>query len=130
MKSTATEPFEALPMPRKDIPQPASGSYKVYKNAKEFVVVEAGSALEALQVSGVPLAYKIERESIDSIRVLGFTDWAQEPKPEVAKEAAPAAATTDTSQKETVLIPSQETAAAPPTAEALSNDDVNKLLNS
>lgn len=112
-------------MPRKDIPQPASGSYRVYSNAKEFVVVNASSALEALQASGVQSAYKIERESIDYVHVLSPSAWsnsasAQVPVPNsVAAEA-----------KETVFIP-EATAQVSKDAEApLSNDDVNKLLNS
>lgn len=116
----AAEPFETLPMPRKDIPQPASGSYRVYKNAKEFVVVEAGSALEALQVSGVQTPHKIERDSIDYIRVLSPSAWDSF-GPQTAAPVAEA--------KETVLIESPAAPAAVPET-SLSNDDVNKLLNS
>lgn len=122
------EPFETLPMTRKDIPQPAAGSYRVYKSAKDFVVVEASSALEALQVSDVKAPYKIERESIDYISVLAPSAWgnrtvqaAPEATPEVAAEA-----------KETVFIGEPAAAAKPAEADAaapLSNEDVSKLLN-
>lgn len=122
--TTATGSFEALPMPRKDIPQPEAGSYRVYKNINDYIVVEAGSALEALQASGMDAVYKVQRESLDSVRVLSLSAWSAMAAKEAADQTTPAA---QADQKTPVAdkAPAQAHASA-----ELSSDEVNKLLNS
>jgi hypothetical protein len=121
--------FEALPMPRKDIPQPATGRYRIYKDARQYITVDADSALEALQQSGVGNAVKIERESIDYIRVMHASEWSNMDMPQtMAPQAQPMP------QVVPENMPAPQATAAEPQAIAsdapLSNDDVSKLLNS
>ncbi|MFW0777014.1 MAG: hypothetical protein ACN2B6_04770 [Rickettsiales bacterium] len=135
----ATESFEELPMPRKDVAQLSMGSYRIYKNAKEFVTVQASSAIEALQTSGVKSAYKIERDSFDHTKILGASDWGDS-KTEQPKESTPDAAPEEAKdvpaegKKETVLVEEAQQAEAAKEVSAgeekeLSGDDVDKLLN-
>jgi len=129
-----TESFEELPMPRKEMAQLSVGSYRVYKNAKEFVTVQAGSAIEALQTSGVKPAHKIERDSFDHTKILGASDWGS-PKQEEQPSDTPVEPqeTSPDAEKETVLVEESggaETKDAPEGGdETLSGDDVDKLLN-
>lgn len=99
--------FESLLLPQKGPPQGFSVRYRVYKNGKEFMHVDAGTALEALKASGLTEAYKIERDTIDAATVIDTSTWVNP-----AVDAA-------TQQ------PVQENAPASP----LSHDEVNKLLN-
>jgi|NOAtaT_6_FD_contig_21_4899243_length_623_multi_6_in_0_out_0_1 hypothetical protein len=124
--------FEALPMPRKNVPQLFGGSYRVYRSSRDYVVVEAGSALEALERSGLSMAHKIERESMDNISVLSAAAWRTgelSPRPHLQPEAAQSAPVPAVNEdpKETVML---EVAAADaaPAEQPLSNDDVEKLL--
>lgn len=110
-----SESFEALPIPRKDPSRTGNARYRVYKDADNFSLVVAETALEALKASGLEQAYRVERDSIDSVAVLDMKAWAA--LTEMADKPAPAA--------------SPDAAAAPPpkAEDPLSNDDVNKLLN-
>jgi len=47
-----------------------AGQYKVYKDSKEFIMVAAASALEAIQSSGCVQVYRVERESLDRNYIL------------------------------------------------------------
>ena len=96
-----------------------TGNYRVYKDPKNFQVVEAATALEAFQLSGLKEVYKIERERLDKNRVIDPSLWATL-SPEEKETPAPAAAMA--ASDAVLAVP-----AAP--AETLSNDDVNKLLN-
>jgi hypothetical protein len=120
MKSTVNESFEMLSLPKRDFPQLAMGNYRVYKNTSEFLLVAAGTALEAMQASGLTQVYKIERDHMDQHTVLSPNSWKAQVAVEEAAVVAPA------------VEVAQPVAAAPvePAAEVpLSNDDVNKLLN-
>lgn len=77
--TSSTVPFETLPIPQKGIPNSSVTRYRIYKNDKEFVVVQAATALEAFEASGVKDAVKIERERLDAQSVLGMETWKQEP---------------------------------------------------
>jgi hypothetical protein len=46
------------------------GVYRVYKDCKDFVMVPAASALEAIKSSGCEQIYRVERESMDNNYVL------------------------------------------------------------
>lgn len=110
-------------MPRQDFPLAAAGNYRVYTDSQNFVLVHAASAIEALQSSGMANVCKIERDSIDLMRVFSPNDWtsgapAKEEQAPVAAAPAPQneAATGSEQAKETVEVP-------------LSNEEVGKLLN-
>ena len=68
------KPFEQLAIPRKDLRSLAS-RYRVYTNPREFSVVEAHTALEALEVSGVKGAYKIVKDDPMGNNMLNSADW-------------------------------------------------------
>lgn len=120
MTNQPKEPFEELPFPRKDMAGMQAGRYRVYKNPKDYVLVEAVSALEALQNSKLDKPYRVERDMLHLTTVLtlsSFSDGAtQEPTGDAPQQV-------------------EESAAAPASPEApaadsnLSNDDVSKLLN-
>lgn len=111
--------FEVLPIPRKELSQSAIENYRVYKSANDYVVVPAQTALEALKASGLPVAYKIERDKIDLDKVLTPNAWATSAKIEEGSGPPPPAATPEITA----------TVSAPATDTPLSSDDVNKLLN-
>lgn len=115
MHTTSIEP---LPMPRHDVPLANAGNYRVYSDDRNFKLVHAASALEALKLSGLDSARKVLRDSIDLTAVFSLGDWSfDKPAPIDAAAAGEApAATTESSAKETVEVP-------------LSGDEVGKLLN-
>jgi hypothetical protein len=67
--SNPTKPFEPLIFPRKETSVTA-GRYRVYSDPKNFVLVEAKSALEAFESSANPKAYKIVREDLLSSNLI------------------------------------------------------------
>lgn len=69
--ASSAQTFETLPLARREIPQPKDKHfYRIYKDAVEFTIVEAITALEALKVSGLSNVYKVLRETLDSHNVL------------------------------------------------------------
>lgn len=95
------------------------GNYRVYKDLDEFIVVQAHSATEALQLSKLPEARRIQRLSLDSSRVFA-PDALSIDAPAEAK--APAAG----ESPEKTVSPATETKddeAAP-----LSGEEVDQLL--
>lgn len=53
--------FENLSLPQRGISNGITGGYRVYKNADDFVDVEASLVSEAIEKSGIISPYKIER---------------------------------------------------------------------
>jgi hypothetical protein len=88
--------FESLPIPRKALAQATvAGSYRVYKDADNHIVVKAHSALEALSTSGIDIAYKIERDTVSRSGVLDPKAWTHtmpDATPAAGEEAAAVAA--------------------------------------
>lgn len=135
MTQMNTNLFEALLIPRRELPQ-FGARYRVYKDAGNFILVEADSALEALKAYGVGQVHRIERDAIYLNNVLAPQALANVPALSVAEAAPlppaaepPAAAPP---AAEIAAIASAEPAAATPPAAAdapLSPEDVNKLLN-
>jgi hypothetical protein len=110
-ESASARSFEALSIPRQGLaPAVTNSSYRIYKDADNHVVIQAPSALEALQASGVTTAYKIQRETVSRSTVVAPNDWPKS----VPVEAAPAA--TDAPAAEN---PPPTTDAAAPPAEAV-----------
>jgi hypothetical protein len=64
-----TKPFEELHIPRKQQPD-IIGKYRVYGAAGECVEVSAGTVIEALEVSGVKDAVKVERALLSSMGII------------------------------------------------------------
>ena len=81
--------FEDIAIPSKDIPYEGK-RYRVYKNEREFILVNAASALEAIRNSGIQNIYKLDLESLDKMRVMDPAKSAEVLlgiKPEVAAPA-------------------------------------------
>lgn len=62
MENEQQTPFEQLPMPRREVPQLVVCKYRIYTDAATFTIVEAATALQAMEVAGVKNAYKVLRE--------------------------------------------------------------------
>ena len=61
--SNNSKEFGALSLPMKKLAGNNGGatSYRVYKNAKEFDIVPAETVTEAIEKSGIPVPFKIDR---------------------------------------------------------------------
>jgi hypothetical protein len=64
LMTTIEAPFEQLPLARTSIPAALIGLYRIYTDNKNFKLVQADSAVTALETSGLLEAFKIEREAI------------------------------------------------------------------
>lgn len=64
MENTAAENFEQLPLAKAEIPVALEGQYRVYTDHKNFKLVQAISAVNAMEVSGLSQVFKIEREAL------------------------------------------------------------------
>lgn len=60
---TTEEPFEELYIPHRELQNPNAVCYRVYNDSKNYELVEAFSALEALTQSKIEKPYKIERHN-------------------------------------------------------------------
>ena len=106
--------FTPLDLPKKGV-APADGRYRVYKDAKEFTVVEAPSALQALQASGLKTAFRIERDGALASNLIDLKKLPEAPAAKPAEAAKPAA-------------PAAEEVKPGETDKALSGEQVDKLL--
>ena len=137
MKETA-QPFEELYIPRKDFSHSSGMMYRVYKDQKNFQVVEAMSALDALAQSNVKQAYKIVRHNPMDNNVLQLNQVLNIENMNVSETLSTndsekiAEASASVEQK--IPEPASEAVSAPapePSAGqgALNNDEIDKLLN-
>ncbi len=72
--SRQTKQFETLTIPRKELTK-VGMCYRVYETARDFKIVEAGTAMEALEACGLKSAYKIMREDVMNYSLLGSEVW-------------------------------------------------------
>jgi len=117
--------FKNLDIPRKEIEQEEGLQYRVYSTAKEFTMVIAANAQEAISLSAVKSPLKVVRHMPMDCNVLEF------PIKSVVDNggAAKISASGDTVAEVAVVVPEdEEVTSAEVTAQALSNDDVEKLL--
>lgn len=139
-----TEPFEELIIPRKELHDSSAVVYRVYSNSRNFELVEAVSALDALAQSKIKNVYKVKRHDPLGDNVIHLNQVIKE-EPVVENEpqiqVAPALVieqiaelATEEPQPEAIMeIAVEPEVESPPVAvEAapLSNDDIDKLLNS
>jgi len=81
-------PFEQMILPARNLKEQNWNSYRVYKNATEFVTVEGEAAYEAIAKSGVAKPLRVVRtmkevgDILTSIDLLEQTEGA---KPDVEK---------------------------------------------
>lgn len=64
MSHSSDNGFEQLPLARAEMPVSLAGQYRVYSDHKTFKLVQAISAVGALEASGFLQAFKIEREDL------------------------------------------------------------------
>lgn len=123
MSNKPVEPFEELPIPRKDVPHLQVCRYRVYTDKTNFVTVEAVSALEALRASGKKQAFRIERDMLQLTTILNIGSFDEGVDANAQLAANPAVPAADGAAAE----------AAPADAahneQPLSSDDVDKLLD-
>lgn len=70
METIPNEDFEQLPLARTAGPGDLAGQYRVYSDYKNFKRVQADSAVNALEQSGMTAVFKIEREALHKINLL------------------------------------------------------------
>lgn len=124
MSKKTDEAFEPLPLPKREFGQSPKGRYRIYSDDANYKVVEATSALEALQLSGLQQAHRIQRDAVFLVNVLEAGTLVSAPENGDEAAAVPAAAS--------VAPPAAAAAADVPPAAAdapLSDDQVNKLLD-
>lgn len=62
-KTTAAENFQPLELTQKTLDSGTLPKYRVFSDTKNFVLIEANNAKEALQLSGIADVYRIEYDS-------------------------------------------------------------------
>mgnify|MGYP003392965386 CR=1 FL=1 len=129
------EPFEELIIPRREMQISTATIYRIYSDYKNFQLVEAGSALEAIAMMGNKNVYKIKRhdplgdnvihlnQAVRPIAVQNHNIAVDNMVVENTIPVQEAAAITEVSEEQTAAA-SQAAAETP-----LSNDDIDKLLN-
>lgn len=110
-----SQQFEALPLPHKNFPQAGMGTYRVYSDDKNFVMVSAMNAIEALAASKMEQVIRIQRDSLDLTTVFSPKDWTKD-----AGSLSNAAPEAEMEKKDLQPINTVEV--------PLSNDDVENLL--
>lgn len=127
------EPFEELIIPRRDMQISAATVYRIYSDYKNFQLVEAGSALEAISMCGNQNVYKIKRHDPlgdnvihlnQAVRPIITQNQIITVDNAVAEKAVQEQAENTEVSEEQTAVASQAAAEAP-----LSNDDIDKLLN-
>lgn len=139
------QPFEELIIPRRDMFDVTGSYYRVYSDSKNYTLVEATSALDALRNNGISKAYKIERHNPMGDNVIQF---AQQHIASIAiMENDNKHEYVATEPEKTAEMPDKEPLLAEPESElqqttelkevqtvsslnsGLSNDEVEKLMN-
>ncbi|MEK6745992.1 MAG: hypothetical protein AABY33_03060 [Pseudomonadota bacterium] len=127
------EPFEELIIPRRDMQISAATVYRIYSDYKNFQLVEAGSALEAIAMCGNQNVYKIKRHDPLGDNVIHLN---QAVLPIITQNQIIAVDNVVTEKAmqepaENTEVSEEQTAAASQAAAEtpLSNDDIDKLLN-
>lgn len=110
------EEFSALMFSRKQLTDLPHSRYRVYSTDSEFKTVEAPTASDALQMSGLPCAHRIVRELVSSMTLMdaGALRGPEPPAPQEAPPDAPAPeAVAASPPAETVPAPEASAEAAP-----------------
>lgn len=84
--------FKTLPIKRKSISADTRSGYRIYSDAKNFTVVQAETAKEAIEKSGVAHPYKVARQETIAKTIYedGLLVEPVEKVPEVPAEVAAA----------------------------------------
>lgn len=148
-----TEPFEELFIPRKELQSSSAMLYRVYSDYKNFELVEAASALDALAISKKRNVYKIQRHDPLGYNVIHLNQVMQQMFPESdipgnnvpesfehiekqqEKVQEPVAAAPATAPEPAAPVaaaaPEPVASSAPAVTDSapLSNEEIDKLLN-
>lgn len=143
MKEENKEPFEELFIPRKDLHLSSAMVYRVYRDNRHYELVEAASALDAMAACKNKKIYKIQRHDPLGFNVIHLNqvlnqDFIGDIEPDSKSEySEPSALPQEPVEAAPAKIASEPPAPppAPPAAEApaesraLSNEEIDKLLN-
>ena len=124
--------FEQLPLARTALPEVTGGQYRVYRDAANFALITAESALQALELSGFGHAYKIQRTSLFMNNLITPQYWEVDPatQPMQADKPVPVQAAEPAAEPALAeAAPPETPTEAPSGEEPLSNQDIDKLLN-
>jgi hypothetical protein len=127
------EMFMNLEIPRKELHSAKTMQYRVYSDKTQYVIVDAESAQAALKAGGVKDPLRVVRHLVMQSNVIEFSPQAAQvavaaiETPVEAIVAAAPEAVAEQEAAEPVQVAEPEAAAADA---PLSNDDVEKLLNS
>lgn len=126
--------FSSFQMPRKEMHDLDVTRYRVYRTASEYVMVAADSAAEAMQKAGVVGPLKVQRE-FPLYRTLLTPDWIGVGGGDEGKTSLPSAAPPESALDEKALEQSTVPVASAPDAgdqadAPLSQEEINKLLES
>lgn len=128
------ETFATWDLPRRDTPQLLVSRYRVYSDARNYVMVEAENAMEALKLSGQKQAQRIERDILFFNNVLNPGTFDAEQVEEVPQAVVPQPVIEEpvplvTAASEPALLPVDEPLAPVVASDVpLSDEEVNKLL--
>ncbi len=143
MKEENKEPFEELFIPRKDLQLSSAMVYRVYRDRKNFELVEAASALDAMAACKNKKIYKIQRHDplgfnvihlnqvlnqdfIGSMEPESADNYSEDQPPQKPEEPVAAAPVQAAPEPPPAPPPAAEPAAE---SRALSNEEIDKLLN-
>lgn len=76
--STPEKPFAEIVLPERCLKETNWNNYHIYKNAKEFVKVEADAAYEAIAKSGIARPFKVIRAMKEVGDVLTVSNMAEQ----------------------------------------------------
>lgn len=122
------ENFKPIAFTHKEVVGLSEGKYRIYRSHGDYIVVEAENAQKALAGCGVENPLRVMRDTsfLDNVVILQDpAPVAPEPVREAVAEAAAAPVEAETAAPE----PVEAAPAAPAAEEALSSEDVEKLLN-
>ena len=117
-KDITPEMFKEITFLHRDVPGLSAHKYRVYSDHGHYTLVEAESALEAVNKSDIKNPVRVLRDTIylENVLVLDAADLTK---------------TTEKNESSVVQPVSDEpSVSAENTSATLSNDDVDKLLNS
>jgi len=116
--------FKTITYPRKETLGTPLNRYRVYKDYKNFILIEAENAQAALQASGLKDVQRIIRDNLSLNTIITFGQMSNSSADKPDNENSPAVKETAASD----AAPAQQQAAAGADDAPLSNDDVDKLL--
>jgi hypothetical protein len=108
--------FEPIDFPRMELPHLIASRYRIYSDANNYTLVEAESALQAMESSGVTNIFRIQRESILLRRIIDL-------KKEMGIETVSAADVNVPDVKSDIVVGEEEAFLKPELQELAAEDE-------